>query len=194
MPPDDYEAIEAAVLDTARGRWFLAEFARRNRSADTTLLLAAIERLETLLGTGQQLAIAPPKPHLPIDDATPVTSAASELFAMEMPRHNAVPPLTSVPDDVAWIGEDAEAESSPAPDLVEIDDQAPIWPAPEPVKAASPAPAQSTMLAAALAQAEKAEQVPAEQPETAQGGVSPPAADPAELDALSFEEKSVYFA
>ena len=37
----DYEAIEGAVMETARGRWFLAEFARRNRNADTTMLLNA---------------------------------------------------------------------------------------------------------------------------------------------------------
>lgn len=42
----DYEAIEAAVMETARGRWFLAEYARRNRNADTVVLLDAIERLE----------------------------------------------------------------------------------------------------------------------------------------------------
>lgn len=42
----DYEAIEVAVMETARGRWFLSEYARRNRTADTQMLLAAIERLE----------------------------------------------------------------------------------------------------------------------------------------------------
>ena len=40
----EYEAIEAAVMETARGRWFLAEFARRNRTADTQVLLDAIGR------------------------------------------------------------------------------------------------------------------------------------------------------
>lgn len=42
----EYETIEAAVMETARGRWFLAEFARRNRTADTVVLLDAIGRLE----------------------------------------------------------------------------------------------------------------------------------------------------
>jgi chemotaxis protein CheZ len=45
----DYEAIEGAVVETNRGRWFLAEFARRNRHADTTMLLAAIDRLEAAM-------------------------------------------------------------------------------------------------------------------------------------------------
>jgi chemotaxis protein CheZ len=45
----DYEAIEDAVLETNRGRWFLAEYARRNRHADTKILLAAIDRLEAAM-------------------------------------------------------------------------------------------------------------------------------------------------
>ena len=45
----DYEMIAAAVLETARGRWFLAEHARRNRQADTKLVLEAIEKLERSL-------------------------------------------------------------------------------------------------------------------------------------------------
>jgi chemotaxis regulatin CheY-phosphate phosphatase CheZ len=49
LPPiseHDYEAIEGAVMETSRGRWFLAEYARRNRLADTTMVLDAIARLE----------------------------------------------------------------------------------------------------------------------------------------------------
>lgn len=44
MPQADYDAIEAAVMETARGRWFLTEYARRHRSADTETILAAIDR------------------------------------------------------------------------------------------------------------------------------------------------------
>src|SRR5579885_334480 len=43
----DYDAIYAAVMETVRGRWFLAEYAKRNRNADTELLLATLERIET---------------------------------------------------------------------------------------------------------------------------------------------------
>ena len=31
----DYDAICTAVMATARGRWFLHEYAKRNRNADT---------------------------------------------------------------------------------------------------------------------------------------------------------------
>ena len=47
----DYDAIEQAVSETDRGRWFLAEYARRNRNADTDVLLEAIARLERNLTT-----------------------------------------------------------------------------------------------------------------------------------------------
>jgi hypothetical protein len=48
-PADDYDSIHATVMETARGRWFLDEYARRNRNADTRLLLAAVRRLESAL-------------------------------------------------------------------------------------------------------------------------------------------------
>lgn len=43
----DYEEIERAVMESARGRWFLAEYAKRIRAQDTALILDAIQRLET---------------------------------------------------------------------------------------------------------------------------------------------------
>jgi hypothetical protein len=49
-PPDaDFETIEAAVMETERGRWFLAEFARRVRAREAGHLLRALDRLERLL-------------------------------------------------------------------------------------------------------------------------------------------------
>jgi hypothetical protein len=44
--PGDYDSICAALMQTGRGRWFLQEYARRSRGADTQLLLAAIARIE----------------------------------------------------------------------------------------------------------------------------------------------------
>jgi len=53
----DYEAIEAAVMETARGRWFLREYARRNRNADTEAVLSALARLEETLADDQPARI-----------------------------------------------------------------------------------------------------------------------------------------
>lgn len=49
----DFESIEDAVLETARGRWFLREFARRARAADNARLMDALERIERAV-TGRQ--------------------------------------------------------------------------------------------------------------------------------------------
>jgi hypothetical protein len=42
----DYDAIERAIRETARGRWFLNCYLERNRSSETKMLLEAIARLE----------------------------------------------------------------------------------------------------------------------------------------------------
>jgi hypothetical protein len=47
----DYQTICDALSESARGRWFLSEYARRNRSADTEVLLAALDRIEARLHT-----------------------------------------------------------------------------------------------------------------------------------------------
>jgi hypothetical protein len=55
QPPaeGDYETICAAVRASARGRWFLDEYARRNRNADTEVVLAAIERVAAATRAGR---------------------------------------------------------------------------------------------------------------------------------------------
>jgi chemotaxis regulatin CheY-phosphate phosphatase CheZ len=42
----EYEAIQLAVMETERGRWFLSEYARRNRHAETEVLLDSLMRIE----------------------------------------------------------------------------------------------------------------------------------------------------
>jgi hypothetical protein len=47
MPGEaDYDAISAAFMETSRGRWFLSEYAKRNRNADTSMVLDAVARIE----------------------------------------------------------------------------------------------------------------------------------------------------
>ncbi|MHA1522879.1 MAG: protein phosphatase CheZ [Alphaproteobacteria bacterium] len=52
LAPPDFDELEAAVMETEQGRWFLAQLTQRNRVADTTLLLDAIAKLEKNIGTG----------------------------------------------------------------------------------------------------------------------------------------------
>ncbi|CAO4163541.1 hypothetical protein [Methylorubrum aminovorans] len=51
LDASQYDAIEDAVRETERGRWFLTEYARRNRNADTEVLLDAIRRIENVVTT-----------------------------------------------------------------------------------------------------------------------------------------------
>jgi hypothetical protein len=55
----DYDSICAALMQTERGRWFLQEYARRNRSADTQILLAAIERIEAVVCAQRNKQVQP---------------------------------------------------------------------------------------------------------------------------------------
>ncbi len=50
-PPSDaeYDSILTAIAATGRGGWFLSEYARRNRPADSRSGLSAIQRLEAVI-------------------------------------------------------------------------------------------------------------------------------------------------
>jgi hypothetical protein len=63
LTEDDYDAIHAAVVETVRGRWFLAEYARRNRVEEVREMLAAIGRLETIVTTQRALPLPDSSPH-----------------------------------------------------------------------------------------------------------------------------------
>jgi hypothetical protein len=53
---EDYDAISQAFMETSRGRWFLGEYARRNRNADTRMVLDAVARIEETLVAQRQPA------------------------------------------------------------------------------------------------------------------------------------------
>jgi hypothetical protein len=48
----EYDTIFATLAATDRGRWFLDEYARRHRGADTDVVLAAIARIERMMHGG----------------------------------------------------------------------------------------------------------------------------------------------
>jgi hypothetical protein len=56
---EDYDAISQAFMETSRGRWFLGEYAKRNRNADTSMVLEAVARLEENLASQRQPEPAP---------------------------------------------------------------------------------------------------------------------------------------
>src|SRR6266700_1582690 len=51
---EDYDAIREAFMETSRGRWFLGEYAKRNRNADTSMVLDAVARIEETLAAHRQ--------------------------------------------------------------------------------------------------------------------------------------------
>ena len=76
-PPEfagrDYDAVEAAVMETECGRWFLSEFRRRNRGADTQTVLLAVRGLEKRIKALQ--AARPANATAVLRAATPTTGA-----------------------------------------------------------------------------------------------------------------------
>lgn len=82
-PPNeaDYEAILAAVMETGRGRWFLHEFAQRNRHAETRGVLSAIERIEGLLRIQGGETLPAPDQAGPSQIATAIMRAQAMLGA-----------------------------------------------------------------------------------------------------------------
>ena len=51
---EDYAAIAEAFMETSRGRWFLTEYAKRNRNADTRMVLDAVARIEQSLAAQRE--------------------------------------------------------------------------------------------------------------------------------------------
>jgi hypothetical protein len=72
----DFDTIEAAVMETARGRWFLKEYARRNRNADTQAVLDAVNRLRE--APLDATAVAPLKAYLE-DMAAAIRQTKAEM-------------------------------------------------------------------------------------------------------------------
>jgi hypothetical protein len=83
ISPADFEAIEDAVMETERGRWFLAEFIRRRRAEDTVHILAAIARLE---GRAARADAAEARARLEADRAAGILSDLASLLRDWRPR------------------------------------------------------------------------------------------------------------
>jgi hypothetical protein len=86
---EDYEAIRDAFMETSRGRWFLGEYAKRNRNADTSMVLDAVARIEETLAAQRQpgpengLAEALTAIRSAVDEAKAAASAALDGLALE---------------------------------------------------------------------------------------------------------------
>jgi hypothetical protein len=78
----DYHAIEAAVMETVRGRWFLTEYARRTRAGELRLMLDAVERLEKAVTTrASPMLDAAPQARLLMQRASDIAAHLQALAA-----------------------------------------------------------------------------------------------------------------
>lgn len=128
---EDFDAIADAVMETERGRWFLREFARRNRVADTAEILGALARLEQRLRSG---APEPAVAALPIEPRLARLAAlAAEIKAALTAQKPAEQRISRALEGVAAlegaIGASADASDSAAAPLMLA---APVPPAPTP--------------------------------------------------------------
>jgi hypothetical protein len=86
---EDYEAIREAFMETSRGRWFLGEYTKRNRNADTRMVLDAVARIEESLAAHSQrapqsgLAEALTAIRRALEEARAAASAALDSHALE---------------------------------------------------------------------------------------------------------------
>jgi hypothetical protein len=102
--PEDYDAVEQAVMQTPRGRWFLSERDKRRQAGETQRILDALKKLESALaalpvtapvpnGTdvlralAAQRAAADPAPPKGVS-TTELTSAPAESAAQALSMKN----------------------------------------------------------------------------------------------------------
>ena len=88
---EDYDAISEAFMETSRGRWFLGEYAKRNRNADTRMVLDAVARIEQSLVAQKQ-----PEP-----EPVPDTGLADALSAIKAALNEARAAASAAVDSLA---------------------------------------------------------------------------------------------
>jgi hypothetical protein len=73
---EDYAAISEAFMETSRGRWFLTEYAKRNRNADTRMVLDAVARIEQSLSAQKEETLSAQREGLAAQQQAANTAAA----------------------------------------------------------------------------------------------------------------------
>ncbi len=157
---DEYQALCEALSASTRGRAFLAEYARRQRAADTAMLMAAMERLEGLVLN------QPPPPPEPVPDPAEAMRAELQALLEEIrvaQRVNDVGGLTAQVAQLAAMIEQVERRLetivAPVEEQAFVADAAVVPPAPaddaaEPVAEAAPAEFVSEAVEEAMAELE----------------------------------------
>jgi hypothetical protein len=106
----DYDAVHAALVATERGRRFLAEFADRNRNADTTMVVGAIARVEAAI-RGE----AAPAPAALADDLLEIAAAIDRIeaaIAIDAAKAGDVSAAIERIQDIAFMLHERSVEAS----------------------------------------------------------------------------------
>lgn len=175
LRPEDFEAIREAVMETPRGRWFLEHYADRIRNADSTAMLAGMQRLEAAVAANHDT----------------IMSALTKALANAEARTVTVPPflVTQVPAPPQFEPPQAQPDLAPKhmkffkqdEEIFEPAPQAQIAAVPDAVK---PAPKPEVPKGARVVIRRSTETVEATiQPEPAKADV-PAAAEPVMAEAL----------
>ena len=116
MPTEaDYEAICNAFMETARGRWFLGEYAKRNRNADTEMVLDAVARIEATLAIQNAAAHHSLAEYLP--DIAELIADARRRVLEALPQNDMRPATEPIQRaagilrDVAWTLRESGADT-----------------------------------------------------------------------------------
>jgi hypothetical protein len=112
----DYDAIRDAFMETSRGRWFLGEYAKRNRNADTRMVLDAVARIEEALAAQRQ---PPPDDKLPealeaIRGAVDQAAAAASAALAGLPLEDNLAPVRKgarIIKEISWRWREIGADS-----------------------------------------------------------------------------------
>ncbi|MGB3271675.1 MAG: hypothetical protein WBA66_02105, partial [Xanthobacteraceae bacterium] len=124
----DFAALLGALQETARGRWFLDEFARRQRNADTLMVLDAVARIEARMAAQQAEPVA----------GTPAAAADLRRIIDEGRAALAQAAEALVVFDTLKARLDAAGSPAPVTDITPAPKPAP---AAEPIRTAPPPPA-----------------------------------------------------
>jgi hypothetical protein len=110
-PDADFDAIEQAVMETERGRSFLKEFARRNRHADTQVLLTSLSRIEKSIAL-RETSSAMDEFRTDIIEMADVIARSRQEIASLQPESGSAGPLGEASDHLENIAFQTEAATS----------------------------------------------------------------------------------
>ena len=103
----DYDAIREAFMETARGRWFLGEYAKRNRNADTSMVLDAVAKIEETLAAQRQPVVEDRLPEAlvairrAVEDAESAAARAFDPATFEASLA-AIPRAVRIIKEISW--------------------------------------------------------------------------------------------